>query len=179
VINAAAGSLQRLLWSINTENRKYLIFSRQILVLIPLAANHISLNQLCRLEFLTLRALLAFKRISDLPDWGQHFQIKKILKDSFIPQTLKRLTIIVVVWGAGSTGSDWGDIYDSMVWKDLELVLSSASTLQQVLIYFRFKHCSAIPGWFWVCKILCHFWKNGEFSGSNRIQISFEFGSGV
>jgi hypothetical protein len=173
VINAAAGSLQRLLWSINTENRKYLIFSCQIFVLIPLAANHISLNQLCRLEFLTLRASLEFKRISDLPDWGQHFQIKKILKDSFIPQTLKRLTIIVV-WGAGSTGSDWRDIHDSMVWKDLELVpLISIYVAASPYISSALNIAVRSPDGFWYAKFYATSGRTGNSQVTNRIQISF------
>jgi hypothetical protein len=65
-------------------------------------------------------------------------------------QTLKDFTIGVVCARSDLIDSDWQDLYDSKVWKDLDLVLSSISTLKRVLIHFFFTGYQTIPEQVWV-----------------------------
>jgi hypothetical protein len=48
-----------------------------------------------------------------------------------------------------SVDSDWSDIYDSKIWKDLDFVLSSIPALQRVVIQFDIRMCD-IPPKFWI-----------------------------
>ena len=62
-------------------------------------------------------------------------------------QTLKDLTIEIIVLKKNPTNSYWRSIYDSYMSKDLDLVLSSFLVLQRMVIHL---HHEAIPSQFWV-----------------------------
>ena len=65
-------------------------------------------------------------------------------------QTLKDLTIGVVYGRSNLVDSDWQDLYNSNVWKDLDFILSSILMLKRVLIHFYFIGYQTIPAQVWV-----------------------------
>jgi hypothetical protein len=105
------------------------------------------LTGLQHLQFLTLVG-----QMTDFWVWEWGFRVADILKNSSVTRCLKELTIgFVSHQYIQSTRIDWiwQDILNSKVWKDLDLILSSVSTLQQVLIHFYFSSCNTVPGPFW------------------------------
>jgi hypothetical protein len=68
-------------------------------------------------------------------EWGRNFHITALLKDTPLRETLKDLTIGVMMLRTNLIHSNWLDFYDAAVWKDLDLVLSSITTLQRTLIH--------------------------------------------
>jgi hypothetical protein len=75
--------------------------------------------------------------------------IPDLLKDISMTQTLKDLTICIKSSRSNLTDADWRDFVNPYVWKDMDLVLSSISTLQEVSIHLYFGRYRTIPTWIW------------------------------
>jgi hypothetical protein len=103
----------------------------------------VSLKGLQRLQFLTFHVTYV-----GVKEWERGFRAVDILKNPSITHSLKELTIGFVTYLENLVDSDWRDIYDSKVWKDLDYVLSSIPTLQRVHIYFDIES-GHIPPQFW------------------------------
>jgi hypothetical protein len=73
-------------------------------------------------------------------DLGQYFHIASLLKDIFLLQTLKVLTISITCPLENLRNTEWQDLNNSEIWKDLDLILSLVSTLQQMLIHLTFPY---------------------------------------
>jgi hypothetical protein len=69
--------------------------------------------------------------------WGRdiHFTALALLKDTSLKQTLKDLTIGVILPRENFIDSDWLDLSSDKIWKDLDLILASISSLQRTLIH--------------------------------------------
>jgi hypothetical protein len=117
----------------------------------PSPANHISLKGFFCLKVLTLLVdpFYVPDGVTGFADWGRNFHIANLLKDTPLTQTLKDLSIGLISSRPNLTDSDWHNIYDSKVWKDLDLVLHSFSTLQRMVIQLKFTRYETIPVEFW------------------------------
>jgi hypothetical protein len=70
------------------------------------------------------------------------------LQEFCVTKTLKDLTIVIAIMDSDLTDSECQQLYDSTIWKDLDLFLLSAFTLQHVVIHFH--PLNAIPARVWV-----------------------------
>jgi hypothetical protein len=103
----------------------------------------INLKGLHYLQFLNFNV-----RYVGVKEWERGFRVINVLKNASITHSLKELMIGFITHLDNFVESDWRDIYDSKVWKDLDSVLSSIPTLQRVHIYFDIERCH-IPPQFW------------------------------
>lgn len=110
-----------------------------------LPANGIGLKEHCRLRFLTLEVHPFYKIVSGFSGWTRNFHIAAVFKDASLAQTLRILTINLTLTVNNLADSDWQDLYDTRLWNDLDLTLSSFTALQRVFIHLSFPHYEIIP----------------------------------
>jgi hypothetical protein len=90
------------------------------------------------------------KGATGLTGWGRHFHIASLLRDSSLTQTLKDLIIGVKSLLNVPLDTQWQDLYNSKIWKDLDLILSPVSTFQRMVIHLDFPYLlpESIPAQF-------------------------------
>jgi hypothetical protein len=87
------------------------------------------------LQFLTLIIPAIYDRGTGFAGWGRNIHFTALLKDASLKQTLKDFTIGVKFSQSNLIDSDWLDLYSDKIWKELDLILASISTLQRTAIH--------------------------------------------
>ena len=94
----------------------------------------INLSGLRSLHYLTLNV-----NYVGVKEWERGFRVIDVLSNVSIAQSLKEITIGFSTYLDNFVDSDWKDIYDSKVWKELDPIISSMPALQRFHIHFDFK----------------------------------------